>query len=297
MRKKSYINNIVKKIDGEKVKEIEKIINQPRDLQLKKERQYYDEFSDLNFKRLLELDNIKKALNKSIKKNFKIKNWHRCVTFKYTDNPLSTKGSVKFIGQRFNFGEDIKEGEFSPFNALYFAEDRMTALMEKFGEFGETLEDATKHFLAKDESISFVRLSGTIESYIDFDDDACLESFVEILSSIKFSKDIIEKRKKIGVTSFETLKTIKELRDSVYDPDWRYVPNIQNIPANSQIFGHLVYLSGVEAIMYSSVKSGKKNIVLFPKIMADKSIIELSDESPQNIQIKRLIKETVKDCI
>jgi hypothetical protein len=75
------------------------------------------------------LNALKEAKHASV---FSVERWVRIVDYKYSNQPLSAVGSVKSIGGRFNVGEDLG-GQYSPFHALYIAEDTDTAFREYYG--------------------------------------------------------------------------------------------------------------------------------------------------------------------
>jgi hypothetical protein len=57
----------------------------------------------------------------------------RIVDYRYSLDPLSTAGSVRNDGGRFNIGAALSPGAFTAFPALYVAEDYPTAFLERFG--------------------------------------------------------------------------------------------------------------------------------------------------------------------
>ena len=59
--------------------------------------------------------------------------WSRILDYRYGLQPLSVAGSLKGEGGRFNIGADLSPGTFTPFPALYVAEDYETAFRERFG--------------------------------------------------------------------------------------------------------------------------------------------------------------------
>lgn len=74
-------------------------------------------------------DTLIEKLNNSFI-SYSNKNWVRIVSWKYSNDPLSIKGScLNAPGGRFNYG-DIGD-EYDPFGALYIAEDFDTAHKEK----------------------------------------------------------------------------------------------------------------------------------------------------------------------
>ncbi len=63
--------------------------------------------------------------------------------------------------------------------------------------------------------------------------------------------------------------------------DWRQQPSNYDVPSNSQIFGHLVYSSGIEGILYPSKLTRKPCLVVFPRnFYGTDSYVMLDDETP-----------------
>ena len=53
------------------------------------------------------------------------------------------------------------------------------------------------------------------------------------------------------------------------------------VPANSQIFGHLVFLAGIDGIIYPSKLTTKDCLVCFPRNFANSaSVVEIDDPTP-----------------
>jgi hypothetical protein len=79
----------------------------------------------------------------------------------------------------------------------------------------------------------------------------------------------------------EIVKTADKLCETLLQHDWQLLPSNYDVPANSQIFGHLIYLSGIEGILYPSKFTGKPCLVLFPRnFVGTDSYIILDDETP-----------------
>ena len=75
--------------------------------------------------------------------------WTRVVTYQYSLEPLSSAGSLKNIGGRFNAGVELDANTLNPWPALYLAEDYETAFREKFQmPHGELTEGLTPQELA-----------------------------------------------------------------------------------------------------------------------------------------------------
>lgn len=276
---------------------IESLLNEPRKKHDKRSKLLYDEFHDLDYQRMLKIDELKESLIKECKR-FKFKDWIRCVSYKYSNHPLSSAGSIKSIGGRFNIGEDVNEIHFTAFNALYIAEDADTALLEKFGaQNDEELSNNIFLCLAKKESFTIATASGELNNVLDLDKNSSLKTFVNEISTIKYSAEIQERRKAEGMSSVDTLNSKKALLESLYSPDWRFTPQIHDLPANCQVFGQIAYYAGVEAILYKSTKDNKKCLAIFPKNLADKSSIDLTGALPDSLEISTLNKNTFEKCL
>jgi hypothetical protein len=67
------------------------------------------------------------ALRFAARRRYEFTDWCRIVDYRYSLAPLSVAGSLK-VGGRFNIGEDLEPATFTPFPALYVAENFETAL-------------------------------------------------------------------------------------------------------------------------------------------------------------------------
>lgn len=86
---------------------------------------YWDYYSELARQRNQIQDDLKKVLIQDSISNFSFEKWQRSVKWKYGLHPLSTLGSLAFIGGRFNTGKDVNS-EVPSFPALYLAIDKDT---------------------------------------------------------------------------------------------------------------------------------------------------------------------------
>src|SRR5690606_7584100 len=113
----------------------------------------------------------------------------RVVSYQWALNPLSSKGSLIDPGGRFNIGE-IDSIKFPIFPALYLAENKETALQEKFSH---NLAPNSKLSyldlaLTKEESITVVCVSGRIKSVIDLTNSKALAEFCSVIRKTKYSQ-------------------------------------------------------------------------------------------------------------
>lgn len=278
--------------------ELRKLINAPRVAHQKFEKLFYDQFHDLEYQRLYMADALKSSLISKTVNVYKFQNWIRCVSYQYSNEPLSSRGSVNSIGGRFNIGSDINDDHFTAFNALYIAEDYLTSMFEKFGVKNEgDLENSLELCFSKIESFVHVTVEGELHNVLDLDDHRSLTGFVKILSKVKISHEILQRRKSQGLKGGETISNVSELLKSIYDEDWRYSPQVLDLPSNPQIFGQLAYRSGIEAILYTSVKNKKKCLAIFPKNLGEKSFVRISGAYPATIFKPTLNHESKYDLL
>jgi hypothetical protein len=89
-------------------------------------------YSELARQRNAIQDQIKQALIQTCI-SYEPKKWQRAVKYKYGLHPLSTVGSLIFIGGRFNTGSGVNT-EVPTFPGLYLAKDKDTSLQEHLGQ-------------------------------------------------------------------------------------------------------------------------------------------------------------------
>ena len=133
---------------------------------------HWEYHSELAFQRTKVYDSLKGSLLRTTEA-FRFSNWQRAVKYKYSLDPLSTKGSRVDPGGRFNIGA-IDTTRFVVFPGLYLARDKGTALAELLGR-SDTDQPLTPEELAltNPNSVTVVSVSGNLESV--FDSPRCQE--------------------------------------------------------------------------------------------------------------------------
>lgn len=236
---------------------------------------------------------LQKALIQSCATNYKFEKWQRAVKWKYGLHPLSTAGSINGIGQRFNTGGGVNS-EVPSFPALYIAEDKNTALQETLGQIeikGSKLS-AQERALTNPQSEVIVSVSGELEELIDLTTTKSLESFFALVKEFKLSEALHKQAKAQGSPEPDIVRTVDLLMDTLLHDDWRISSFQWDVPANSQIFGHLIYQAGIEGILYPSKFTGKKCLAIFPHNFAmSSSFVAFDDESP-HVKIPKRIDGT-----
>lgn len=246
----------------------------------------WDWYIELAFQRREIKEEIRDSLL-GITEPFAFSGWQRVVKAKWSLRPLSAAGSIIDPGGRFNIGE-IDEERFPVFHALNFSEDKKTALCESI------LHDVdvqgytpVELALASPESRSNFSVSGNIESVINLKNLDNLQTFVDLIKNFKLSQSLLDRAKRLKYP-LKMIRTLNELLEAILDKNWRQAASLYDIPAPSQIFGHLVYSAGIEGIVFPSRFTGCSNLAVFPKnFHRSDSSIELDDETPPEYNICR----------
>jgi RES domain-containing protein len=226
-------------------------------------------------------------------RNFAARDWSRMVDYRYSLEPLSTAGSLQGIGGRFNIGASLSPASFTPFPALYCADDYSTAFLEKFGSREEGHEGLTGGELALRAPTSFtqVRLQLEIENVLDISDPVVLKPVVEILKAFQMPKSVPQTARKLGLKQMPWLiRSVGTLQRQLLHPNWRMLPMQFDLPANAQIFGRLVAAAGVHGILYPSVRdSTHRCLALYPQNWSgSSSFVEVLDATPAGVRVTRL---------
>src|SRR3990167_2779123 len=246
-------------------------------------------YSEIARQRSTIQDQIKLALTQTCI-SYEFKSWQRAVKYKYGLHPLSTRGSLNFIGGRFNTGSGVNP-EVPSFPGLYIAKDKDTALQEHLGQ-QKTKRNSklSSRELALTNPISetIVSISGKLDKIFDLTKADNMIPFVQLIKNFKLSKDLVTFAHSLKIPKPRILKTAPEVFKTLLLPEWRLLPSLYDVPSNSQIFGYLVYSAGVEGILYSSKFTGSPCLVLYPKNFAETdSFISLDDEVPhQKVPIR-----------
>ncbi|KTC94934.1 RES family NAD+ phosphorylase [Legionella feeleii] len=184
------------------------------------------------------------------------------------------------IGGRFNTGVNVNT-EVPSFPALYIAKNKDTALQEHLGQVPSDILSPREMALTNPASETIVSISGKFDKVFDLTNEKTLEPFLNLIKKFNLSKELKAKAYQLNEPNPETIKTVKKLLDSLLTFEWRIKPSRYDVPANSQIFGHLVYSSGIEGILYPSKLTKEPCLVIYPKnFVGTDSYIQMDDEPP-----------------
>jgi len=257
---------------------------------------WYKHYSYFQNERSKHINELKESLNKHCV-SFQFEDWHRTIAYRYSDNPLSSRGSLlNDPGGRFNIG-DLDQIRYPSFPALYIAENFETAYREKFQlKPNDKVNGLTADELAlnKSDSIVDIIVHGNISTAIDLTKKKTLSDFYEVIKTIKLPKDLIKEAKKLKLPIIYQVKSIDELVKTLLLDNWRAWPMQVDIPANSQIFGQIAHVSNIEAIVYpSKLRSDKKCLAIFPgNFKNSTSYVKIKDTTPRQVKINSLDSKT-----
>lgn len=248
----------------------------------------WEKYSEIAFQRAQILDDLKKSLAENATGPFRIDRWQRAVKYKYALTPLSAQGSLVEPGGRFNIGRI--DTRFPEFPALYLAKTKDTAMDELLSRDGKgALLEPEQMALTRRASIAVVAISGELEAVFDVRNEKSLTGFVQRTRHFTLSEKLKNRAKELGLPIPGILRTEEDLKKSLLDPNWRFLPMQMDIPSNPQIFGQIVMEAGINGILYPSVLNGEDCLAVFPKTFADSTArLEIADDSPNEIKFRKI---------
>jgi len=230
------------------------------------------------------------ALNEKPGAPITFEGWVRMVDVCWSAQPLSSAGSIRGFGGRFNIGTDVDEStDFRPFPALYIGDTPETAYREFYQrEQSESANGLSPEDLALARSHSSFRLRGHIERVFDVTDIDALKPVASVLAKFRTPSTMIPIARRLGIGPAGALliRTPTKLQESMQDRNWRTWPVQFGLPSPSQKFAELLQAAGYEAIKYrSSKKHGGTCIALLTGNIGTRSTrIELMDRLPSFVK-------------
>lgn len=226
-----------------------------------------------------------------------LNHWVRVVDYQWSLMPLSSAGSIRGIGGRFNYGKELTIVRRLDFPCLYLASDEYTAKCERFGGApdGKT-NGLTREEYALRTAVSFTKfdLRGRVDQIFDLRDKKNLVPFVEQISKFSISKQTASLFKKFNLKTPGLIRSESELqRRLLTRPEsWRQMPNAFGIPATCQIFGWFLREAGFEGVIYPSQQGGHECVAVFPEnFIRSDSEIEVAGTPPSGASCLRLDKD------
>lgn len=233
------------------------------------------------------------ALRKSAQGPRTFQGWARLVDYQHANQPLSTAGSLKGDGGRFNVGSGLGPAVHAAFSALYVAEDFATAFRERFG-MDQTSSagglSAEELVLRRATSFAQVALDVHVETFIDVGDLPSLKPIADTLSRIQMPPGVGVLSRKLRLRAPGLVRTASGLQQILLHANWRLDPVQYGLPSSPQVFGRLCVAAGIHAILYPSARnSGKQCLALFPQNWRGSgSFVELAGPCPPGTTVRRL---------
>jgi hypothetical protein len=227
-------------------------------------------YFDLERQRAANHDQLCDSLRTADLVSVDIDAWVRVTDYRWCLAPLSSVGSLKDIGGRFNIGREIDRARNQEFPALYIAADIDTAYCEFFG--GPPKRKAGQLQLQEfalrcESSFTTFTLGGRVENVLDLRDEKCLRSFVRVLSKFRLSADTRKLARTVSLRPPHLIRSTSMLLKRILAPPqvWRAEPQLFGIPAANQIFGRFIRDAGFEGVLYPSQQGGTLCLAVYPE--------------------------------
>jgi hypothetical protein len=216
-----------------------------------------------------------------------LNHWIRVVDYQWSLQPLSSEGSIRGIGGRFNYGAELSAVRRQEFPCLYLASDKTTAYCEKFGgQPDQKLAGLSRQeYALRNVTTSFTTfdVTGQVHQVFDLRTTRGIESFANVISRFTLSKSTKDRYTKFNLKTPSLIRDAKGLQKRILaSPEkWRLSGNAFGIPAPSQIFGWFLREAGFEGVLYPSQQGGNLCLAVFPENMrASDSVIEVPQPHP-----------------
>lgn len=186
-------------------------------------------------------------------------------------------------GGRFNFGPISTF--FKVFQALYLASDFSTAYCERFLREPTSTEndrlDPRDARLDPGASFSSYRVKVNLDLVLDLRDKGKLDNFRKVIAEIRVPKWLVDLAKELNQPKPQTISTLDQLYMIIFDPNFTQWAALLDQPSASQWIGHYVQSSGINGIIYPSVRSATGfSLAAFPDSFKNSACcIELVDQS------------------
>lgn len=237
------------------------------------------------------------ALSRHEPASIDLSGWCRMVDYQFSLSPLSSAGSLRGVGGRFNAGVELDRNTLVPWPALYLAETFETAFREYFqlpsdsNHSGLTPQDMA---LLPDVSHTNVQLQGRLVNLFDTTRPRVFDRFVAVLASIPLPHKASKLARKLRLSKGDPsmITTVAKLRMALFESNWRVLPMQFGLPSQSQIVGDLIRRAGFEGVLYRSSKADGRCVALFPEQLHANSRISLSASVPDPAVIAELTSDT-----
>jgi len=258
-------------------------------------------YFDLERQRVAHYEELCDSLRDAGSIEVDVDSWTRITDYRWSLTPLSSAGSLKGIGGRFNIGQDLDRARAQFFPALYVAENLDTAFCEFFGGPPSSKQGALtlqEFALRRATSFTTFALQGRIENTFDLTTSMSLRKFAAIVSRFQLSADTRRFARQVNLRPRTLVRSPKALMERLLCAPklWRTEPQLFGIPAANQIFGRFLRDAGFEAVLYPSQQGGTRCLAVFPEnFTSSASRIEVVGGAPKGA--KHLILHKGATCL
>ena len=275
--------------------EIEAWLNRGADYQ----SYHYLWYFELEAQRAARQEELLDALRRSPAVDVKLTGgWGRALQYVYSHTPLSCIGSLKWVGGRFNYGNDIDRTRFPPFPALYLAEDIETGIREMLGLTSQDIRSGlTAHELSlcSENGLAWVSVEGAVNNVFDLTTSSNLKAFTDVIASFQLSSHVRQLERVLGLATMKIITDSAHLHTTFMAEEWRQNPVMWNTPANPQLIGHLLTQAGFEGVLYSSTRTSKLSLALFTRQFRNSSSVVRVKNPPPTATCCELSATTFED--
>jgi hypothetical protein len=173
-----------------------------------------------------------------------------------------------------------------------------TGMREMHGLTRETTRaglTANELNLCAQDGVAWIAVAGQVSNIFDLTHAHGLTGVVKVLSQFKLSKRVRDEEGRLRANPLKLVATTGQLFESVMTESWREFPTLVNTPANSQLLGHLLSLAGFEGVLYSSTRTGKRNLALFTRQFENSASIVRAVAPPASATRCELSSSTYRD--
>jgi len=143
-----------------------------------------------------------------------------------------------------------------------------------------------------------VRVKGVLHNAFDLRNARTLRTFASIVGKFELSSELKEMAEIVGNQGPYVARAPADFKKSFLTENWRFGPMQYDLPSNPQIFGRLLLDAGFDAVVYPSTKGAGDCVAVFiDNLVASESFLELADDAPSEVKMKRLDKDTAIESI
>jgi len=141
-------------------------------------------------------------------------------------------------------------------------------------------------------------VQGKLTNVLDLTNFESLRQFYVLLKNIELPVYYRTKASQLKISPMPPVKNLDELRKTLFAGEWRLMPMQFDVPANSQILGQIAHSVGIEGILYPSVKTNNKVLVVYPEnFINSDAFVEIIGAVAETVIHTRIDRDTYKNFL